>query len=462
MMEGAATRNGARLSKTGVSDNLELTGREMLSNTSMITLDSKCILQIFIRMDLEDLCRVSEASKQFKQVAEQAFSQRYEIIDFERPKSYNKSLFRRVLCKFGALVKSIDTTEIYPHDEMILNNIARYCTGTLEKLFVSHITIDCNKVRPLFSHLKLLQLNCCKFEGDNRLLLSNCPELEHLYVDSVTDSSFLERKFPKLDILEFGEFVWVSLWRLLELNPQIKTLNVMGYPDDYMVSNIVHLLKNVERLIIKPGMMCKTARLQSTQVLLQLSKLKSLKDLSLNAGGETYSKSVTKLMNAFTKAKVALEELDLSRFSITAKDIKSMANVNTLQTLRLGAIKVNCIDHLIPLAQQLPLLSELQFGFEGDAKISVNDIQNFIQLAAQLKCLGIFNIRNLKIKQHDYDSILAIVRDREKEEKVIIFLSGCKNTTNCDILQEDRKWLHIDFESSECECEKCCEADSDD
>lgn len=117
-------------------------------------------------------------------------------------------------------------------------------------------------------------------------------------------------------------------------------------------------------------------------------------------------------------------------FSITANEIKSIANVITLKTLHLGEIEVTSMDHLIPLAKQLPLLSELQFEFQNDVKISVDAIRKFIQIATKLQCLGIFNIRNMKISQNNYDSLLEVVQTREAADGLPIFLCGCKCTTS--------------------------------
>lgn len=82
------------------------------------------------------------------------------------------------------------------------------------------------------------------------------------------DSYFLGQKFRKLETLEFSEVVWVSLWRLLVFNPQIKMLNVHGFPDDCVITNVVRLLKNVHKLRIMPGMMSKTTILETVGGLL--------------------------------------------------------------------------------------------------------------------------------------------------------------------------------------------------
>lgn len=207
----------------------------------------------------------------------------------------------------------------------------------------------------------------------------------------------------------------------------------MTMPSDIYISNVVHIVKNLEELAITPGMMSSTPEIQTKQAFLQLAKLKQLKKLTLYAGWETYAESVAPLANAFAKCNIALDSLHLSEFKISSKEIKAICNLKTLEDLSLSEVGRVTKPDLLALSE-LPLLTNLilYFGHRStvEAALSVDTLTEMIQKAKKITGIGLVGVRNMKIGPNEYEALLKATESRNVRTKLTVHIVGCKKTTS--------------------------------
>lgn len=434
---------------------------------SMLKLDDKCLQKLFAHLDIETLCDMANVCQRFRTNAEQYFAENHSNFEFKGLGCKN-SVFRRMLCKFGRFIKSIDACDAHfnGNQRIDINAIAhkQYGLKQLKELSLSHATIDCDVMKPIFARLVKLNLDMCEFTGNKTTLFANCAKLEHLGFDSCDSCDFVAQQFPKLVGLSFDCFSSASLtfFKLLGKNPQIKYLQIIEMPQDNFISATVTCTNNLERLCIQPGLMGSMPEVQTKQGLLRLAELKKLKKLTLNAGYETYAKLVGPLVQALSQANIALDELELSDFEINSMDINSIANVKTLEVLILNKIESVNEANLIALTTELPLLNTLHlyFGHELPEPITENGLIKMVKNAKQMECLAIVRVRNLKIDKQVFDSLLKAIQGKGERKTLIIQIVGCAATTSFDVpksvQQANATHLKIEYEKSEyCECELC-------
>lgn len=415
------------------------TGEKLLQknqSSSLYGLSDECLQEIFERLTVGSLCQMANVCKRFRQIAEKAFAHKHK--EFTLKGKWTNSLLRRALSKFGNVITSIDASEAYFEDEMDTDSIAKYCPSKLEKLTLQRAKINCAAFKPLFVRMKELVLDSCDFVGDKMNLFTGCTSLEYLYFDSNEDScEFVAQKYPKLFGLSFDPNYssFYPFFKLLPLVPQIKQLRILTMPDDIYISSVVQSTKSLELLTIEPGMMSSTPEIQTKQVFLQLAELKQLKKLQLYAGWETYAKLVAPLMDAFTKRKVALDELNLREFKIGSKEIKAICNLKTLEELSLHTIGNVTNADLLSLSE-LPLLTDLvlHFGHRSTAaSLSVDTLIKMVQSAKQMSGIALVGVRKLKIDQKEYEILLKAAESRNVGTKLTIQIVGCKKTTGFNV-----------------------------
>ncbi|XP_055304391.1 uncharacterized protein LOC129569532 [Sitodiplosis mosellana] len=429
------------------SDNLP--AHENVSN-SLLRLTDGCLQKLFERLDIESLCQMANVCKRFRPISERAFSERHKKFVFEG-RSCKNSVFRRVLCKFGHLITTIDASEAHfvPGEKLDVGAIAKYCSNSLDKLILQKATIDCDVVKPLFSRLKYLDLAMCDFTGNKNGLFANCPNLEFFGfeadfcgpdpLDMGRDRSirFVAKKFPKLESVAF-DCSYTGFWTffdLLKLNPQVKILDIIAPSEDMYIQSVVQYTKNVEALAIHTGFMSTTPEIQTRKVFLQLSKLKKLQKLLIEAGDETYGKLVAPLMDAFAKDKVPINRLNLREFTIGSKEIKSILKLKTMKIMSLDEV-VNVTDaDLVPLTKELPLLENLQlyFGTKARTPITVSGLAKMIKAGKHLDYVALVGVQNLKIDKKAFDDLLKAAQSRGNEKTLTIDIVGKKKTTSFNV-----------------------------
>lgn len=431
---------------------------------SLMYLNDHCLQKLFENLDIDGLCQMANVCKRFRQVAQQVFDEHHK--EFELENTFKQSTFRRVLSQFGSQITGIDALEVYGADRIDPEAIAKYCGPKLESLYLNGAKINCDVMTPLFGRLKNLVLEMCEMVGNAKSLFANCTQLETLHFNTVDSCGFIVRAYPKLNRLTFDcgfMLLYPTFLDLLELNPQLKHLHLMAQPEDLFIENIVQLGRNLESLKIRQGLMASTPEITTRRGFLKLSKLKKLKQLALDACDEMYAKLLGPLMDAFVKAGVALEHLDVRDFEITSKVIKSIQQMTSMKQLFLNQIGKGATEaDLLGLTTKLPLLSNLQFYFRSDKRtpLTASGLAKMVQAGKHLEYLALVGVQNMKIDRKIFEHLLKIVNDRDAEKKLIIDISGCPSTCGLnvpqDLLQANYKHLEMRYEGQDdCECESC-------
>lgn len=257
------------------------------SKTTILDLNSDCMLEVFKYLDLKDLCATGDVCRHFRENAQNYFAlpkfkkdileivcapypqlvmsrrdnfsvEKMRVIELEGM-SFNKKLLHisRVLRIFGVSVRSIklyegrrcDGDNLPKCNRFILNLIGRYCSGTLIELdlYQCDLTGEIEKtMRPLLLHLERLIICECKYSKLFGQMLSMwSPELRGLQFSYDLSHLNYDQKFSKGmrldDILcrSFPKLTWISfrsicgkktynIEKFLKLNPQLKKIGLVN------------------------------------------------------------------------------------------------------------------------------------------------------------------------------------------------------------------------------------------
>lgn len=455
-----------RVSKWIITSETTSTNENESQSTNKVSqpkLNDKCLQKVLEHMDLKTLCSAADVCKKLRQFSTAAFSNKFNHLDSDK---IDRLLFRRVMRKFGVYISSIlfTQTTLAPDDVFIMN---KYCVN-LHRLSLTMMRIKCNDFQPIFARLNTLCMIECDLDGDRNQMFAACTRLVDLTIDAKKYNDIPRCLFPRLSVLRFeceSSWKWSYLWHLLKRNPQIECLHIVAYPDDEVIQNIVQNTKRLEALFIEPGVLSKPPKVQSMEGLIQLAKLKSLKQLSVHTGDGNYSIHASALANELSTKRVAIDLLCLDTFEIVSHDLRNILKLNALKKLALVSMERLNDSELKLIAKQLTLLEKLRIDidFNEKAMISNSGLVDMIRCAKNLTYLGLNGIRNIKIDQNTFNSMVSAVKQR-KIGSLKIAIIGCRTTTEFNVPQkiqlEHRSMLQIDYQFDndyECECEHCME-----
>lgn len=451
-----------------VSNNRELND---VDEYELLDFPNECIHEIFDRLDILGLCRMADVSKRFRAIAEKTFRKRYNELDY-KDVGYKRSLLRRVLCKFGHLITSIDDGYciLRVKEQIDTYAISVYCTK-LEDLTLRGMIIDCDEMKRLFSRLKSLKLVWCEFLGYKYDLFKNCRKLQVLYFYHAKYSGFIGKKYPKLVDLQFDTACRdnKTIVKLISRNPQLHRLLIPVEMNDFFISTVVQHASNLECLRFSPGIM-PTVKIPTytEQGLMQLSRLKKLKTLHLNTKNETYTKSIAALMNALAEEKVALEVAYLRNFSIYPEDVRSFNNLKTITAIVWHEIAACSDDDLISIVRGLPSLNTLMLHFSCNNRnhFTVYGLISVVKAGKELRYVHLNGVQNFRIDQIVNDKLAEAVKSQwmfRDMKKLFIQICACKCTSSLDIPIGIRReyaklfWYTIDFTEPRLKCINCAE-----
>lgn len=363
-----------------------------------LSLNYDCWWKIIHFCDIKTLCQLANVCKEFRTMAEDFF--RRNPIKFE-PSGYNRTSFRRVLCKFGHLIKSLDMHDNWgPMNAIDAGDINKYCPN-LEHFRLRHMTISCDSSEPIFKRLKTLQINSCPLVGQIKELLKHCWELEDLLV---TDGNIRDILycFPKLKTLTFKNYrvETSSFYTFLKLNPNLKQLHGIFTLNNECILAIVQNVPNLEVLKLSYAFNMSKQDL-TTEGLLKLANLKKLRRLKLT--GFANKCSLMEFMAAFSSANVPIEKLTLGVFRIG--QVRNISNLKTIHTLKLRWVSCYDEDHLISLLNQLPQLEKLELALCPYTVLSVSIFDAF---KATNTCIKELTLDRFKITSTSIQSISNI------------------------------------------------------
>ncbi|XP_031625345.1 uncharacterized protein LOC116342020 [Contarinia nasturtii] len=430
--------------------------------SSFLKLNDDCLHAIFVYLNIESLCHTANVCKRFGPITEQVFHRCHRktaLTGFHK-----NAVKRRIAYKFDHLVTHFEESSYGIKYDVI----AKYCSKKLEHLHLYDSKISCNKIAPLASRLKYLSISRCRREkkkGDWNAVFENCPNLECFDFFSLDYESceFLARHFPKLVrlVLDCENLLPDTLANILRLNPQLKYLDLRDVTNDEYINAIAEQATDLEELCI--------FSFQKRNIgLLQLSKLKKLKTLYISS--HNCEKSMSKLMNEFSKEKIPLENCSIHFASISSDDINSLMNLKTVRVAELGKILQMTDANLLVLTSELPLLSKLILKFiqNSSAKFTVNGLIKMVQLGNSLTWFCLYGDFILKVTEDDYKSLLKAVQKRiEADQMYSLHINiACNSKIDFNvprrILYANEKQLKFTVDRNSHESDETSYSDDDD
>lgn len=429
---------------------------------SLMRLNDDCLRHIFKYSDEENLCELADVCTRARAIAEETFRKRYKT-KLLRNFTFVEPIYRRILCKFGNFLTSLDVKECGCANRIFTQKhaevMAKNCKG-LEELKIFATTIYCDELKTVFSRVKTLAFDCSRFVGNRRALFTNCFNLKELQVfcnKFDMNFDFVAKKFPNLMHLDFfmlmrSDTAFDSFQKLMKLNPQLRQLSTTVMDAKYF-SAIASHVKNLQDLHIgyRPT--------KPAKGLLNLSQLTKLKKLSFETWplNEISPKQVAPLMTAFSREKVPIEHLHLCFYSYDSNDIKSIAKMKTLKTLKMLMSHLDSND-LVSLAKELPFLKELRIVYTQNFMATPATVLTaLVNAGKNLDYIDLDGICYMEIDLYEFNELLKATSKRSNKNKLTIKLVGCKTPTvvdvPLDIQQENLNQLEILFE---CNCD-CCQ-----
>lgn len=379
---------------------------------SIEDLNDDCLWVIFKFLNIETLCDLADVCKRFQEIASFIFHRYHANIKFSSV-NYQTSLFRRILCKFGHLIKAIEANQ---YIEIDIDAITKYCNANLQHLQLSNVTIDCNSMGSLFGYLKCLYLSDCQFNGNVEKLFGNCLLLEKVYfsTDKKMCDFFMVQKFPKLKefTLNCPSIEYCTFSQFLAENSQLLKFNVNVWPVDRCDSDIIEPTQNLE-----------------------------------------ISSIHLRCMDTFANANFQIErstQID----SLVVQNILQLKTITKLDLDFTGRISES---DLISLVSELPLLTEFQYGNSSLFKctdlpwitLTADCLVKLVERGLRLEYVCLVAVERLHIDQNVFRSLLSAMQSGESKRKLNIAILGHTLATSFNVpqcmIQLNREQLEIWF-----------------
>lgn len=426
-------------------------------NTVISDLNDDCLLEVFERSDLTDLCAIADVSRRFRAQAQSCFaSPKYKtdtvriICDLRseslhlRPRWFDGIDSSRSIClkdislsqklvriskflrNFGALVKHlymrgsvvVSATYQSKYEQSIFELINHYCSGTLIALDIDHCNLTGGMefvVRPLLLHLQGLSIFDCQYtELFGRMLSLWAPKIRELYfVHRLTSEiqmpldNVLLQSFPNL--LTFNgrmtpreraqpaqpRMMTKKIEGFLKLNPQLKKIALSNSHTFNIDSSIFRLISTYVPHI--EGIEIHNDFTIDDGNLNYVGILDSLNTLILI----TYETSFmsTSILKEIHSANIPLQHLHIHNcgksFCIgIGQVVDTISDLKSLKTLGLFSLSELKISHILDICKRLKELSYLILS-RNKVIIRPEDILKIIQHARKLQKLYYFEEKRL-------------------------------------------------------------------
>ena len=288
---------------------------------------------------------------------------------------------------------------------------SEYCGQTLREL---HIDDD----------------DCSDWEG----LTVNYPKLERLYwnIDSYHGED---------EICECP-----NLSTFITPLPRLKEFTCTGYMTltSQTLIKIVENWPNIEKFCYRSDYDEETEFTE--EMMTSLCKLKSLQCLDISCSRI----DILSLVNDLWKESIPLESLRLcdSDDHDGHEIINGLSKLKRIKTLKMPKVNVKC-KHLIRLARSLPLLEKLKLELRDECECLINELQEMLRNANQLKKLHLHfstaRDKKWEINTDNYQMLANVVKRRTEKRKLSIKISGYIDISHIDveIAESNREWLEI-------------------
>lgn len=415
----------------------------------MLNMNDDCLFTVFEFMDIKSLCQLANVCQRFKAIAEQIFV-RYNK-DFNHTnkefipegKSRSNPLFRRILCKFGHLIKKIDDKNFCDDGKIDINAIAKCCSHSLCELKLHDITINCDAVKSLFINLERITLIDCDFVGDDEDIFAMCNKLKGIRLKSDVPPDIIIRKIKQLEKLALSCNMYESFkfYYMISLNPQLRAIQFNAFASDENISAVVQHTKNLRTLVLQPTYRSSSKKLTS-KGLLQLGELNKIVDLVIFAHQFADPDTVVTLLQRLLQQNIKFRTLTLCGFPISSRDVKQIYDFKTTKSLHLGPVKCNSEDEIKAIVTELPLLQQLTLYFDRNSQFIPNSktVLHLLQFGKNLYKIFLCGIEEFVVNQEIYEEFVEVAcgtkRRRCVEIDIISDVNEDENAVKFDVPEQ--------------------------
>lgn len=438
----------------------------MESAETFSLIDDAFLKTVFTFLPLRDLCNAAEACKRFKVIADETFKTIYAgkpldvltLIDGD--KYFHKEWFmvrsltdsflksaEQLFRNFGSFIEALRLTgtgESYGMDENDLLILAkRYCLSVKELTLYALGNDDHFSTELLALFRRIEKLNVLNDFGDDlsesfAYLLSDCHNLKYLNVVGVSGRMWMSHTFPELDTLimsngwDFDDDLFETF---LKTNKNLRSLTYDSYsicPSFFAIlSTASPQLEtfncNIDCIDFYAN------RKEVEENVLQLSKLRSLKNLTFTC--ETSTLNV--LVAALNKEDTPIEHLVIAKSRLDAEIIVGLSKLKTMKSLKLTQCKIttealNNVNHCFNRLDKV-IIADIK-GFElVDRETEFSFTENVIKILKKLPK------KSLKRPREDSDNILYALNDDCLVEifKFLTLPDLCNVADVCKIFREN-------------------------
>lgn len=178
-----------------------------LNHIHLLDLNEDCLLKIFAKLDLIDLCSLAQTCTRFQWTLVQHLVPKgirfHEIDQAENclVRTYTPKEVNRIFKNFGSLLSEVSIDGLDDVGNIELNLLAQHCSDCLKRLLIrdNELSKDLTvKLKPIFVHLQSLVLDFVTVPDDSTLFagLDSLIELRVCWVENC--GAILHNVFPNL------------------------------------------------------------------------------------------------------------------------------------------------------------------------------------------------------------------------------------------------------------------------
>lgn len=393
-------------------------------------LDDDCLLEIFQRLDFDDLKSVANVCIRFNQNAKKIFSSKF------RTTAIGIGPFGteddNLLSNFGSMMESV---ELYSVN--MLDRVSEHCSSlkalTIQALlplspFVNFVHLNeeiMRKFQSFFVNLEKLTFQNCLCTDHIKTALTNCRKLRYLKIVN----NLLEEDHSEI-VMYCDE----------EIQEREELMPFANLHSSELFQTIGEHAPNLEKLKIHVKYMDDSSNFQRD--MLHLSSLRSLRVLELHC----YKHSVAQLMESMATNQIQLEKIMLKDGDIDIDGIQHMCKLKSLVHVVICGFFGFNPKHLITLSAGLPLLTALHVMYPKyySEHMDIAMLEKIIFHGKRLRKFSVlYCILNDGFGLRDYESILTIIQNRP--EKI-----GFKMVLGVDGDESDEPFeMQTEFENGE-------------
>lgn len=423
--------------------------------TKFYDLNDDCILEIFQRISILDLCAIRYTCKRFDALSEFFFKMVYKTLNFS---NWNvkgeyalltEDEMKTILTTFGGQMDSItvNADSFEPESKIVLQIINEYCGAKRLRFFkMVKFVIDEQMVENcdrLWSNIDQLTIDKCYVDDDVlKELLRKCSTLTQLEMirQMNTDGRCLMHEFPQLEgfsLRSNDNFDPLCMNTFLQKNTQLRSLSLIGcnFVDDEIFEIIADNLVNLEALYIR--VVHVTSQFETN--LENLLRLQHLRKLEFNCGLRPIVPFIHGL--AMTNR---IEQLGISSAELTPELSAALCNLKNVQILKFISMYDGQLNTFKPIAQQLEKLKELHI-LECDV-IDFEQLFEFVENAGKLEKLLIIQCSKIiPMNAEQFVRMADCVQKRVDKLQLSIHLDYYELKLTKELLSEEmrREYQHI-------------------